>query len=154
MSEHLASVVWNRNGQPFVDNRYSRAHHWRFDGGAEVLASPAPSVVRPPMSDPTGVDPEEAFVASIASCHMLFFLSLAAKQQLVVDSYHDDAVGTLGKNAAGRQAVLRVVLRPSITFAQGVVVSAEQVAALHHESHALCFIANSVTSEITVEPQL
>jgi organic hydroperoxide reductase OsmC/OhrA len=151
MSEHLATVVWHRNDQAFLDNAYSRAHHWRFDGGAEVLGSAAPSVVRAPLSDPAGVDPEEAFVAALASCHMLFFLALAAERKLVVDSYRDDAVGTLGENEYGRYAMVRVVLRPKVRFAQGMTISGEVLTMLHHEAHERCYIANSVRSELAIE---
>ncbi len=150
MSEHSALVVWSRGEEVFVDNKYSRAHRWRFDGGAEVRASSSPSVVRPPFSDPTGVDPEEAFVASIASCHMLWFLFFAAQQKLVVDSYEDNALGMLAKNAAGKMAFQRVTLRPRITW-RGQSPSAEALDALHHKAHDNCFIASSVTCDVVIE---
>jgi len=153
MSEHVATVAWQRGDQVFIDNRYSRAHRWRFDGGAEVPASSSPSTVRPPFSDPAGVDPEEAFVASLSSCHMLWFLFLAAQAKHVVDSYEDDAVGALGKNAAGQTAFTRVTLRPRVTLANGGTIEASELARLHHEAHARCFIANSVTAELVVEPR-
>ena len=153
MSHYTATVVWVRAPEaPFKDNRYSRAHEWRFDGGAVVPASSSPSVVRVPLSDPAGVDPEEAFVASLASCHMLFFLSFAASGGFVIDRYEDEAAGELGKNAAGKQAMLKVTLRPKIAWG-GPAPSAEKLADLHHRAHDACYIANSVTSEVLVEPR-
>jgi organic hydroperoxide reductase OsmC/OhrA len=144
-------VSWRREGARFVDNRYSRAHRWEFDGGATVPASASPHVVPEPLSDPAGVDPEEAFVASIASCHMLFFLSFAAKRGLVVESYRDAAAGVLGKDAEGRLAITAVTLRPHVAFA-GDLPAAADVDALHHAAHEACFIATSVKTEIRVEP--
>ena len=153
MSHYTATVVWARAPEaPFKDNRYSRAHEWRFDGGAVVPASSSPSVVRLPLSDPAGVDPEEAFVASLASCHMLFFLSFAASGGFVIDRYEDEALGELGKNAAGKQAMLKVTLRPKISWI-GAPPSAERLADLHHRAHDACYIANSVTTEVAVEPR-
>jgi organic hydroperoxide reductase OsmC/OhrA len=153
MSQYTATIVWAREAEaPFKDNRYSRAHEWRFDGGAVVSASSSPSVVRVPLSDPAGVDPEEAFVASLASCHMLFFLSFAASKGFVIDRYEDEALGELGKNAAGKQAMLKVQLRPRIVW-NGAAPSAEQLADLHHRAHDACYIANSVTTELLVEPR-
>lgn len=153
MSQYTATVVWVRPAEaPFKDNRYSRAHEWRFDGGAVVPASSAPSVVRVPLSDPAGVDPEEAFVASLASCHMLFFLSFAASKGFVIDRYEDEAHGELGKNAAGKQAMLKVTLRPKIAWS-GTPPSAEQLADLNHRAHDACYIANSVTTDVVVEPR-
>ncbi|WP_374446916.1 OsmC family protein [Stella sp.] len=150
MSSYEADVLWERGDQVFADGRYSRGHRWRFDGGAEVPASSSPHVVRTPYSVAEAVDPEEAFVAALSSCHMLFFLHLAQKRGLVVDRYRDRAVGHMEKNAAGRLAMTRVILRPEIAFAGGDPPPGI-VAALHHESHELCFIANSVTTEVTVE---
>src|SRR5512134_3144101 len=113
MGVHQASVIWERaEGAKFVDNRYSRAHRWEFDGGAEVPASSSPHVVPVPLSDPAGVDPEEAFVASLSSCHMLWFLAIAAKRGFVVENYEDEAEGTMGTNDVGRTAMTRVILRP------------------------------------------
>jgi organic hydroperoxide reductase OsmC/OhrA len=152
MGEYKANLEWRRDGATFTDNRFSRAHRWRFDGGADVPASASPLVVPPPLSDPAGVDPEEAFVASIAACHMLWFLSLAARQGFMVDRYRDEAVGVLEKNAAGKQAMTRVTLRPEIAFAGDKLPSPEDLQALHHKAHDNCFIANSVHTEITIEP--
>jgi organic hydroperoxide reductase OsmC/OhrA len=151
MSNYVATVVWTRAPDaPFKDNKYSRAHEWRFDGGAVVKGSSAPSSVRVPLSDPTGVDPEEALVASLSSCHMLFFLAYAASAGLVIDRYEDDAVGEMGKNAKGKTAIVKVTLRPRVTWV-GTPPGAEQVDELHHRSHESCYIANSVTAEIVVE---
>lgn len=153
MSEHTATLNWSRDGAQFSDGKFSRRHIWTFDGGAVVTGSPAPQVVTPPMSDPAGVDPEEAFVASLASCHMLFFLALAAKKRFVVDSYADEAVGELGKRADGKTMMQRVSLRPKVTFSGDKLPTPEDIAALHHQSHDLCYIANSVTTEVIVEPR-
>jgi organic hydroperoxide reductase OsmC/OhrA len=150
MSEHTATVVWQRGDQAFLDDGYSRAHRWVFDGGAIVEASAAPAVVPLPMSVAENVDPEEAFVASLASCHMLFFLSLAAKKGYVVDSYTDAALGYTGKNAEGRIAVTKVILEPKVSFVGDGIPTAGELEKLHHRAHDLCFIANSVKTEITV----
>ena len=150
MSTYTATVAWRRGAdERFVDERYSRAHEWRFDGGTVVPASSSPGVVRLPLSRADAVDPEEAFVASLSSCHMLFFLSFAAAGGLVVDAYDDDATGELGRDGRGRQAMLRVTLRPTVTWA-GESPPREAVADLHHRAHEACFIANSVTTEVTV----
>lgn len=151
MSEYLATVSWQRNGQNFLDGKYSRGHVWKFDGGAEIPASPSPHVVPAPMSIEEYVDPEEAFVASLSSCHMLFFLYLAGKARLVVDEYVDEAVGIMGKNEEGKMAMTRVTLRPRIVFSEGTRPSREQLEKLHHQAHELCFIANSVKTETTTE---
>jgi organic hydroperoxide reductase OsmC/OhrA len=152
MSEHGCSVSWRRGDGDVPRLRYSRAHTWRFDGGATVPASASPHVVPPPWSDPVGVDPEEAFVAAIASCHMLSFLWLAGRRGLSVDAWDDDARGTLARDGRGRLAVTRVVLRPRIEFGPGPAPSAAETEALHHEAHGICFIAASVSTEIVVEP--
>ena len=146
-----ASVSWSRRGAPFTDGRYSRAHRWRFDGGAEVAASSSPGVVPVPMSDPAAVDPEEAFVAALSSCHMLWFLSLAARAGHVVESYRDDATATLGRDDRGRPSVTRVTLRPRVAY-HGDGPDADAQDALHHAAHERCFIAASVRSEVAVEP--
>ena len=151
MAEYNAVVEWERNGAAFTDNRYHRAHRWRFDGGVEVPASASPHVVPPPLSAEAAVDPEEAFVASLSSCHMLWFLSLAAKRGWVVDAYRDEAVGVLGKDASGRLAMTRVTLRPDVRFA-GLPPSAAEIDALHREAHERCFIANSVKTDVRCEP--
>lgn len=150
MHEYAAKIEWRRGDAKFSDNRYSRAHSWSFDGGVTVPASSSPQAVRVPFSDPAAVDPEEAFVAAIASCHMLWFLSLAAKRGYVVDAYVDDAVGVMEKNERGKLAVTRATLRPRIDFVGEKRPSAAEISALHHEAHEECFIANSVRTEITV----
>lgn len=151
MSEYTATVHWQRHGAVFTDNKYSRAHEWRFDGGAVVPGSSSPHVVRLPFSDPAAVDPEEAFIASLSSCHMLFFLMFAAQKRFVVDSYEDQAVGVMAKNEAGRMAMTLVTLRPKVVFS-GAAPSAEQLAELHHRSHDECFIASSVKTDVRCEP--
>ncbi|QTN19995.1 OsmC family protein [Brevundimonas sp. AJA228-03] len=151
MSEHVATIEWSRGDQAFADNRYSRAHDWRFDGGAVVRGSSAPTSVPLPMSDPAAVDPEEAFVAALSSCHMLFFLAFAAKAGFVVDRYRDAAVGVLGRDDRGRMSMTVVTLRPEVAFA-GDAPDAETVADLHHRAHEACYIANSVRTAVRVEP--
>jgi len=151
MSEHRASIRWNRNGAVFTDERYSRGHTWSFDGGIEVHASASPHVVPLPLSVAEAVDPEEAFVAALASCHMLWFLSIAAKRGFAVDRYGDEASGLLAKNSEGQLALTRVVLRPEVAFAPGKRPSAEEHAAMHHEAHELCFLARSVKCDLRCE---
>ena len=151
MSIHHASVVWERaEGAAFKDNRYSRAHRWEFDGGAVVPASSSPAVVPLPLSDPAGVDPEEAFVASLSSCHMLWVLFFAAKGGFVVDSYRDAAEGHMEKTADGSMWMASVVLRPEIRFS-GAAPDAATLAAMHDKAHHACFIANSVKTAVTIE---
>jgi organic hydroperoxide reductase OsmC/OhrA len=152
MSEHHAVVRWSRGDHAFVDNRYSRVHEWRFDGGATVRASASPSVVRAPMSDATAVDPEEAFVAALSSCHMLWFLGLAAPRGVVVDAYEDDAVGYLERMEDGRSWLARVVLRPRLAFPEGRAPDRAVLDALHEEAHHQCFLASAVKCALTVEP--
>jgi organic hydroperoxide reductase OsmC/OhrA len=152
MPDITAQIRWTRTGETFTDGRYSRAHTWRFDGGAEVPASSSPHVVRPPFSDPAGVDPEEAFVASLSSCHMLWLLSIAARRGFVVDDYADDASGTMGKGPDGRMMMTAVTLRPSVRFAGENQPTSEELDSMHHEAHEKCFIANSVKTEVRVEP--
>lgn len=152
MSNHTATVSWQCGEQAFVDGKYSRRHLWRFDGGVEVPGSSSPHAVRAPYSDPSAVDPEEAFVASLSSCHMLWFLSIAAGRGFRVDRYVDKAVGTMAKNAAGKLAMTRVVLQPDVTFSGERRPDRAEIAAMHHEAHAECFIANSVLTEVACEP--
>jgi organic hydroperoxide reductase OsmC/OhrA len=152
MAEYHARIVWQRGQSRFTDNRYSRSHEWRFDEGVIVPASSSPHVVPLPMSVAAAVDPEEAFVASLSSCHMLTFLYLAARRGFSIDSYDDAAVGILEKNAAGQQAITRVTLRPDVRFSGDKLPTAEEVEALHHSAHEGCFIANSVKTEVNVEP--
>jgi organic hydroperoxide reductase OsmC/OhrA len=145
---HTATIEWTREGK-FTDNHYSRAHTWRFDGGLTVPASSSPHVVPIPFSNPANIDPEEAFVAALSSCHMLWFLGLAAARGFVVDRYTDSAEGEMGKNASGKQWVTRVVLRPHVVFStEPNSPTHSDVEALHHAAHVECFIANSVRTEI------
>ncbi|SFM57523.1 OsmC family protein [Rugamonas rubra] len=146
-----ATLEWQRNGQVFLDQRYSRAHTWSFDGGLTVPASSSPLSVPPPMSEAANLDPEEALVAATSSCHMLFFLSIAAQRGHTVDSYVDRAVGVLGKNADGKMAMTRIALRPEISFAGTTWPGAEELAAIHHAAHDKCYIANSLKAEVVVE---
>lgn len=148
--EYRATVRWNRDGATFSDNRYSRGHHWSFDCGIEVLASASPSVVPLPLSREDAVDPEEAFVAAVSSCHMLTFLSIAAKKRFVIDSYVDQALGIMTPNEKGKLYVSKVTLDPVIEFSGDKMPTPEQIADLHHLAHQECFIANSVITEIVV----
>jgi organic hydroperoxide reductase OsmC/OhrA len=151
MSEHKAIVTWSRGiDEKFLDNAYSRGHEWRFDGGTVVPASSSPQVVPLPHSVEASVDPEEAFVASLSSCHMLFFLSIAAKRRFVVDEYVDDAVGVMGKDESGKIMMTNVTLRPKTKFWGEKQPTAEQLENMHHQSHEQCFIANSVKTEVVV----
>ncbi|MEW5888456.1 MAG: OsmC family protein [Pseudomonadota bacterium] len=152
MSEYTATIHWQRGAQPFTDNRYSRGHTWTFDGGAQVPASSSPHVVPLPYSVASAVDPEEAYVASLSSCHMLWFLSIAAKRGFRIDSYTDTAVGLMDRNDAGRLAMTRVTLRPRAAFSGDRLPSAAELEAMHHEAHQQCFIANSVKTEVRCEP--
>ena len=152
MGEYRAVVEWNRDGARFTDNRYSRGHRWRFDGGVEVPASASPQVVPLPLSVAAAVDPEEAFVAALSSCHMLFFLSFAARDGFVVDDYRDEAVGTMARTAGGKLAMTRVTLRPRIRYGGGKRPTHAEEDALHDAAHEECFIASSVRTEVACEP--
>ena len=149
---YTAQILWQRDGRDFAGNRYSRRHLMRFDGGAQVTGSSSPHVVPLPYSDPAGVDPEEAFVASLSSCHMLWFLSIAANGGYCVDRYIDNAQGVMARNAAGKMAMTRVTLRPQVVFSGEKRPTREQLEELHHRAHEECFIANSVTTEVRCEP--
>ena len=153
MSEYRAEVLWVRGpAEDFVANRYSRRHRLRFDGGAEVVGSASPQVVPEPWSDAAAVDPEEAFVASLASCHMLWFLSIAAGHGFCVDRYVDAAVGRMSRNPQGKLAMTRVTLRPDVTFSGARVPRRDELVELHEAAHDACFIANSVKTEVLCEP--
>ena len=147
MSEHRVTVDWQRGDREFTYQTYSRDHSWTFEAGARVDASAAPTY----LGNPALVDPEEAFVASLSACHMLTFLALCTKKRFVVERYTDAATGHMEKNAEGRMAITRVVLRPGIDFGGETHPTREELDELHHKSHDLCFIANSVKTEITVE---
>jgi organic hydroperoxide reductase OsmC/OhrA len=150
MSQHTAIVSWKDTGSEFMQGRFSRAHSWTFDGGLTVPASASPSVVRPPLSDPAGVDPEEAFVASLSSCHLLTFLHLARLGGFQIQSYEDNAVGEMTKNERGVPWISTVTLNPRIVFAGEKRPSAEELATLHHKAHEQCFIAQSVKTDVKV----
>jgi organic hydroperoxide reductase OsmC/OhrA len=150
--EYRARVHWQRGGALFTDNRYSRGHSWHFDGGVAVPASSSPHTVRVPLSVEAAVDPEEALVAALSSCHMLWFLSLAAAGRWCVDDYNDEAVGSMGRNAAGKIAMLSVTLRPRVCFSGEHLPPRAEILKLHERAHAECFIANSVTTTVQIEP--
>ena len=151
MSKYEATVNWQRQGHPFLDDKYSRGHEWSFDGGVVVPASASPEIVALPMSVAENVDPEEAFIASISSCHMLFFLSIAQNNGIVIDSYNDDAYGFLRKDDTGNLSMTNVVLRPEAAYCGDKVPKSKEVEEMHHHAHRRCFIANSVKTDITME---
>ncbi len=151
MSEHRAIVRWKRSGPDFLKGKYSREHTWTFDGGATIDASPSPSVVPAPHSNPALVDPEEAFVAAISSCHMLTFLYLASRAGFEVDSYQDEASGVMTKNERGVPWISAVTLTPKIEFSGEKQPAPGDLERLHHGAHEQCFIANSVKTEISVK---
>ena len=150
MPEHKAIIHWKRTSQDFLKGKYSREHTWTFDGGLVVPASPSPSVIPAPYSNPANVDPEEAFVAAIASCHMLTFLWLASKQGFQVDSYEDEASGVVTKNERGVPWVSAVTLHPRIVYSGEKRPAPDDETRLHHLAHEQCFIANSVKTTVTV----
>jgi organic hydroperoxide reductase OsmC/OhrA len=152
MAEYKSTVVWRRDGAVFTDNRYSRGHRWLFDGGVEVPASSSPKVVPVPLSVEAAVDPEEAFVASLSSCHMLWFLFIAAKRGFVIDSYRDEAVGVMAKDAASKLAMTTVTLHPETHFSGERLPANDELIAMHHKAHEECYIANSVKTEVKCEP--
>lgn len=151
MHTYTATVSWSRGEQAFTDGKYSRAHRWKFDGGVDVPASSSPLVVRPPLSDEAAVDPEEAFVAALASCHMLFFIDFARRAGLRIDRYEDQAEGVMSQDERGRTAITVVTLRPAIAFSGERIPAPAEIDALHHKAHEACFIANSVRSEVRIE---
>ena len=152
MSEYFAKINWTRGEhEDFTDNKFSRGHSWSFDGGVSVQASSSPHVVPLPYAVEEAVDPEEAFVASLSSCHMLFFLYIAAKKKLTVDEYVDNAVGVMDKGPDGKFVMTKVTLRPQIKFSGETQPSIDQIEEIHHESHDQCFIANSVKTEVVTE---
>lgn len=152
MSEYLAKIYWNRGkSESFVDSKFSRGHSWSFDGGIEVQASSSPHVVHLPYSVEAAIDPEEAFVASLSSCHMLFFLFIAAKRTFLVDEYVDNAVGIMEKGPDGKIVMTKVTLRPQVKFSGEIQPTTKQIEEIHYESHDQCFIANSVKTEVVTE---
>jgi organic hydroperoxide reductase OsmC/OhrA len=153
ISEYRATIVWQRAGETFTDNKYSRLHEWRFDDGTVVAATASPHIVPPPHSDGRRVDPEEAFVAALSSCHMLFFLSFAARQGLLIDRYTDQAMGILADRGDGKLAMTEVTLQPAVTLANSAAGSDEMINSLHHAAHEHCFIASSVNTRISIQPR-
>lgn len=153
MSEHHARVSWSAGAAGFRRGRFSRAHRWTFDGGLEIPASASPAVIPAPWSDPAAVDPEEAFVAALASCHMMSFLFLANRAGHEVSHYDDEASGTLAADADGRQAITSVILRPRVRFVSGHGPDDDELDLLHEQAHRTCYIANSVRTTIHLEPR-
>ncbi|MGE5168752.1 MAG: OsmC family protein [Rudaea sp.] len=153
MSRHTATISWTRGDAAFTDSKYSRRHVWRFDGGIDVPASSSPHSVPVPYTSVAAVDPEEALVAAISSCHMLWFLSIAAQHGYRIDSYEDAAEGTLEPDRDGHVSMTRVVLRPRIGFGGDHAPSTADIAAMHDEAHHRCYIANSVKTVIGIEPR-
>jgi len=152
MSVYTALIQWKKAvNESYIDNKYSRGHVWSFDGGVSVPASSSPHVVPLPYSVEQNVDPEEAFVASLSSCHMLFFLSIAAKKRLVVESYEDNAEGIMEKDADGNIAMTKVTLKPKVTFSGDKKPNLSVLEKMHHQSHQQCFIANSVKTKVVTE---
>jgi organic hydroperoxide reductase OsmC/OhrA len=151
MSQHQAIIHWKSTSPDFLKGRYSREHTWEFDGGQIIQASPSPAVVPVPMSNPAFVDPEEAFVASVSSCHMLTFLFVAGKKGFVVESYRDESIGHMEKNEKGVPWVATIVLRPKIVFSGEKLPSSADLDQLHHLAHEQCFIANSIKTTVKVE---
>ncbi|GHA75090.1 peroxiredoxin [Formosimonas limnophila] len=153
MSQYTALTQWTRHdNEAFTDNQYSRRHDATFDSGIILPMSSSPHVVPLPYSDASAVDPEELFVASLSSCHMLWFLGIAAKKRFCVDNYHDHAVGVMAENAQGKLAMTAVTLRPKVTFSGERLPTREQIEQMHHLAHESCFIANSVTTDLRCEP--
>lgn len=152
MSHYAAETLWERKDANFLDNRYSRRHVLRFDGGLEVPGSSSPSVVPLPMSDASALDPEEAFVSSLSSCHMLWFLTMAVKRKFCVDRYFDAATGVMEKNAEGKVAMTVVTLHPDVTFSGEKLPTRAELDKMHHDAHEACFIASSVKTDVRCEP--
>ena len=152
MSEYTTETIWLRGDQDFLGNRYSRRHTLRFDAGLEIPGSSSPHVVPVPYSDPTAVDPEEMLVSSLSSCHMLWFLAIAAKCRFVVDAYRDTAVGVMEKNPEGKLFMSVVTLRPDVQFSGNKLPSRTDLDRMHQQAHERCFIANSVKSDVRCEP--
>ncbi|MFM7057768.1 MAG: OsmC family protein [Planctomycetota bacterium] len=154
MHLHTAHIIWQRGTQPFIDKQYSRRHTIAFDGGIFVPGSSSPAVVPLPLSDPAAIDPEEAFIAALSSCHMLWFLSIAAARQFCVDSYSDHAEGVLSHNTHGKLVISIVTLRPQVVFSGVRTPGQQEFLGMHREAHEDCFLANSVLTEVKCEPKL
>jgi len=154
MSKYKATIRWSRDGQKFIENKYSRVHQWSFDSGQVIRASASPNIVPTPYADSSAVDPEEAFVASISSCHMLWFLSIAAEKGFIVDEYEDYATGVLAKNEQGKLAITSVTLRPSVSYATQAHANKKENHSLHREASKKCFIANSVRTDVEIKSSI
>lgn len=152
MSQHKAETVWIRGADDFLDNRYSRRHLLKFDGGLEIPGSSSPANVPLPYSDPAALDPEEALVSAVSSCHMLWFLSIAANQKFRVDRYRDEASGVMEKDAAGRLYMSMITLRPDIDFSGQRRPTPHDIEKIHHEAHERCYIANSIKARVAIQP--
>ncbi|WP_372769374.1 OsmC family protein [Pseudoalteromonas sp.] len=151
MSKHSAIIEWQKApNEMFIDGRYNRVHQWHFDGGFSMPASPSPMIVPAPFSNPDFVDPEEAFIASLASCHMLFFLHFAANKGIVIERYSDNAIGELAKNDNGKLCITGVTLKPEVILAEQSIAHKKSLAELHHQAHEACFLARSVNFEINI----
>ncbi|MDZ4404294.1 OsmC family protein [Prosthecobacter sp.] len=153
MSKHTAAIHWQNHGPDFLKRQYSREHAWHFDGGAVVSASPSPHIVPAPWSNAASVDPEEAFVASVASCHMLWFLHVAINAGFLAESYDDNAEGVMTKNERGLLWISQITLRPHIIWGGAKIPTADEIAHLHHLAHEQCFIANSIKTDVQVQPR-
>lgn len=146
------NIIWNRKKEEnFLDGRYQRTHQWKMKGGMMLNASASPEIVPIPMSDPALIDPEEAFISSVSSCHMLFFLSIAAKKKMIVDSYQDNPIATIGKNENGKMAVRSITLQPKVVFGTGKKPNEAMINRIHQIAHSNCFLANSITTKITIQ---
>lgn len=154
MGLYEATVSWRlADGDDFAGNKFSRRHEASFDGGESYVASPSPQVVPEPMSDPAGVDPEEALIASLSSCHMLYFLAFAAKKGFAIEYYVDNAVGEMAKREDGKSWMSKITLRPDVKFVGDKLPTAEEIDDLHHAAHSYCIIGNSLKSEVAIEHQ-
>ncbi len=151
MSPYTATLTWKRGAQPFADGKYSREHEIAFDGGLTIWGSSSPHVVRPPLSREDAADPEELFVAALASCHMLFFLDFARRGGFVIDAYVDAPEGVLAKNTEGKMAMTKITLKPRVKWSGEKRPSADEIAELNHKAHEACFIANSFNGEVVIE---
>ncbi|WP_445666062.1 OsmC family protein [Fodinibius sp. AD559] len=154
MGKHIATVSWSRDGQPFTDNQYKRVHQWEFNNGQTIRASASPDIVPAPLSDPSAVDPEEAFVAALSSCHMLWFLSIAAKAGFVVEQYVDKATGILSEDEHDKKAITQVTLYPHVTYKNGTAPSIEEDQNIHELADEKCFISNSIKTNVEIKSSM
>lgn len=154
MPNYKATIHWKRSGAKFLDHKYQRRHTWTFDSGLTMTAAASPHIVGESYTDPSAIDPEEAFTASVASCHMLWFLSLAAGRGFVVNNYMDNSQGVLEKNSEGKLAMTKVIIRPVVTFETERMPSQNDFLGLHRQAHSKCFIANSIKSDIEILPMM